>query len=106
MQDAIKIYPEDSDLYYNLGLIYKKIGNTKLALVSFIDSKYKNPNHLLTRNTLTQTFLDEKFMLEARNELEDLNEINPKDEKVRKTIISLNRLGENKKVSKTKRTNN
>ncbi len=103
LQDAIKIYPEDSDLYYNLGLIYKKIGNTKLALVSFIDSKYKNPNHLLTRNTLTQTFLDEKFMLEARNELEDLNEINPKDEKVRKTIISLNRLGENKKVSKKKK---
>ena len=42
-------------------------------------------------------------MLEARNELEDLNEINPKDEKVRKTIISLNRLGENKKVSKKKK---
>lgn len=102
LQDAVKIYGEDSDLYYNLGLIYKKIGNTKLALVSFIDSKYKNPNHLLTRNALAQTFLDENFMLEARNELEDLNEINPKDEKVRKTIISLNRLGENKKVSKKK----
>lgn len=106
LRKGITHFPNDSDLFYQMGLIYKKMGNTELALVTFIESKYKNPEHLLNRNSLAQTLLEEKLFLEARREFEEINEINPKDEKIRKTLVNLNQLKSEKKEPFNKKSSN
>lgn len=81
---AIQFLPQEVEFYNELGLGYKKIGNNKRALLTFIQAKEVNNKYLPARKNLVETFLEEGQFFEAKREIDELSELAPADQFVTK----------------------
>ncbi|MDX1961430.1 MAG: tetratricopeptide repeat protein [Leptospiraceae bacterium] len=71
LNDKLKKFPESSELWNSLGLMYKSIGNPKKAILSFIKSKELNETYLPPRMNLGNILLEEGKFSEAKKEYID-----------------------------------
>ena len=55
-KEYLKAFPEDADAYRNLGLVYKKIDNTDLALFNFEKSYSKDSSNIETKKELAYCY--------------------------------------------------
>lgn len=79
LQSAIEIFPRDREFYNQLGISYKQLGNSKLALLSFIKATELDKTYIDAKKNLAFTFLEEDQKLEAKRELRELQELVPSD---------------------------
>ncbi len=86
---AIENFPKEVEFYNQLGVSYKSMGNSKLALLTFIRAKEIDKLYLPARKNLAITFLEEGQTLEAFRELKELQTLSPKDKSISEIVSSI-----------------
>ena len=78
-EQILKINPKSSNIYGNLGVIYKIKGDINTAIKCYIEAIKLNPKNLLVYNNLGNAFKEVKNYKMALQVYMDALKINPKD---------------------------
>ena len=78
-EEILKINPKSSNIYGNLGVIYKIKGDINTAIKCYIEAIKLNPKNLLVYNNLGNAFKEIKNYKMALQVYMDALKINPKD---------------------------
>ena len=78
-EEILKINPESSNIYGNLGVIYRIKGDINTAIKCYIEAIKLNPKNLLVYNNLGNAFKEIKNYKMAIKVYMDAIKINPKD---------------------------
>lgn len=78
-EEILKINPKSSDVYGNLGVIYKIKGDIQTAIKFYIEAIKLNPKNPLVYNNLGNAFKEIKNYKMAIQAYSDAIKINPKD---------------------------
>ena len=78
-EEILKINPKSSNIYGNLGVIYKIKGDINTAIKCYIEAIKLNPKNLLVYNNLGNAFKEVKNYKMALQVYMDALKINPKD---------------------------
>lgn len=78
-EEILKINPKSSNIYGNLGVIYKIKGDINSAIKCYIEAIKLNPKNLLVYNNLGNAFKEIKNYKMALQVYMDALKINPKD---------------------------
>jgi hypothetical protein len=73
-----KLLTSDPEMYKNIALCYKKIGDYANARNNLIIAEYMEPNHLTSRFALMNLYLKMNDTLQTVNEARDIIELNSK----------------------------
>lgn len=88
--DAIKLAPTDAKLYYNLGLVYARTGQTDSAIKILAKTVELKANYKDARLAYAFLLIDKKQNTEAKTQLEYiLKNIDPNDSLTKQTLDSL-----------------
>ncbi|MBK6606378.1 MAG: tetratricopeptide repeat protein [Leptospiraceae bacterium] len=88
LKNAMEEFPNDKELYNQLGISYGQIGKMKLALLSFMKAKEIDRNYLTARINLGILMLKEKKLLEAKHEFRELQELSPNDKFIKEKVAA------------------